>query len=282
MKKIILTLVISIFMCLFFAACSASEPEPSSDAAREDPVSEISNKGAEKVEVIDDTFITDQLPEDVPEEMPDELPDDTEQFPGPEDDSVNAQETPEEKKNAKAIVWLGDSLTQGSLGDDNDNLANAPYEKLKKMVNVPVEGYGMYGFNTHDVLWVYTDKDHYNQIADPDKTYIFWLGSNDWVTSEAINSNTEPVIKEIDRFLNLEDGGIQDYIVLGTTSRWRLGDLYIPINNDLAEHYGEHYMDVIDIINKYGYSSDNTHLSQESYDAIAAAVYEKLKTLGYI
>lgn len=258
MKKIILTLVISIFMCLFFAACSASEPEPSSDAAREDPVSEISNKGAEKIEVIDDTFITDQLLEDVPEEMP------------------------EKKKNAKAIVWLGDSLTQGSLGDDNDNLANAPYEKLKKMVNVPVEGYGMYGFNTHDVLWVYTDKDHYNQIADPDKTYIFWLGSNDWVTSEAINSNTEPVIKEIDRFLNLEDGGIQDYIVLGTTSRWRLGDLYIPINNDLAEHYGEHYMDVIDIINKYGYSSDNTHLSQESYDAIAAAVYEKLKTLGYI
>jgi lysophospholipase L1-like esterase len=69
---------------------------------------------------------------------------------------------------------------------------------------------------------------------------------------------------------------------MGTTSRVSLGDLYIPINNDLKAHYNEHYMDVIDIINKYGYSPDGTHLSQESYDAIAAAVYEKLKSLDYI
>ena len=38
-----------------------------------------------------------------------------------------------ETASTKAIVWLGDSLTQGSLGHKNDNLANAPYEKLKSL-----------------------------------------------------------------------------------------------------------------------------------------------------
>ena len=179
-----------------------------------------------------------------------------------------------------AIVWLGDSLTQGSLGHKNDNLANAPYEKLKEFTDVPVEGYGFYGYNTHDILWVYTDEDHLNQKIDPDKTYIFWVGSNDWVVEGVPNSDTGPVIGDVDRFI--EDGGIKNYIMMGTTSRHALGDLYIPINSDLEKHYGEHYMDVMDMISRYGYCEDNTHLSQESYDAIAEAVYEKLKTLGYI
>ena len=285
MKKIILTLVISIFMCLFFAACSASEPEPSSDAARENQTSDSPSGNTTQIEVIDDTYITDQLPEDVPAEMPDEipdkLPDDTEQFPGPEDNSVNAQEQSKEKKNAKAIVWLGDSLTQGSLGGNNDNLPNAPYEKLKHLVNVPVEGYGIYGACTHDIFWLYLDEGHYNQEPDPDKVYVFWVGSNDWVADGVPNTDTSKVIGEIDTFIKRESG-VKNYIVIGTTSRYELGDMYIPINKELSAHYGNHYMDVIDIINKYGYSSDNIHLSQESYDAIAAAVYDKLKSLGYI
>lgn len=200
-----------------------------------------------------------------------------------EDGDEAADTPPDENAPVKGqpIVWLGDSLTQGSLGDNNDNLPGAPYEKLKTLVNVPVEGYGYYGLTTHDVLWLYTAKDQLGQTADPHKTYIFWLGSNDWVKEEGPNSDTEPVINEIDRFLHLE-GNIPNYIVIGTTTRHRLGDLYIPINHDLEEHYGDHYMDVVDIINKYGYSPDKTHLSQESYDAIAVAVSEKLKALGYI
>ncbi len=186
------------------------------------------------------------------------------------------------KMPAQPIVWLGDSLTQGSLGDNNDNLDNAPYKRLEAMVDVPVEGYGMYGYNTHDILWTYTDSDHLNQIADPNKTYIFWMGSNDWVTDEGKNTDTAPVIDEIDRFLNLEDGGIKNYIVIGTASKRRLGDLYIPINNDLKTHYQEHYMDVIDIVDKYGHAPGNTHLSQAAYDAVAQRVYEKLNSLGYI
>ena len=196
-----------------------------------------------------------------------------------------SQEEPENepatmnRHETKGIVWLGDSLTQGSLGDDNDNLENAPYERLKKMVSVPVEGYGFYGCVTHDIFWVYLDEDHYDQEVDPDKTYIFWVGSCDWAANTP-NSDTAPVIAEIDNFI--AKGPLENYIVIGTTSRYTLGDLYIPINKDLSAHYGEHYMDVIDIINKYGYSPDNTHLSQESYDAVATAVYEKLTALGYI
>ncbi len=197
-----------------------------------------------------------------------------------EDASDEKEEDATSNPNAQPIVWLGDSLTQGSLGDENDNLPNAPYEKLKKKVSVPVEGYGFYGYKTHDIFWVYTDETQLNQEIDPHKTYIFWVGSCDWCPDEGPNTNTAPVIDEIDRFL--ARGSVKNYIVIGTTSRWRLGDNYIAINKDLSAHYGKHYMDVIDIINKYGYSPDNTHLSQATYDAVANAVYEKLKALGYI
>ena len=188
-------------------------------------------------------------------------------------------DTPSVNKHT-AIVWLGDSLTQGSLGHNNDNLANAPYERLKKNVDIPVEGYGMYGVNTHDIFWVYHDESQMNQKIDNNKIYVFWVGSNDWVVDGEPNSNTEPVIKDIDKFI--ADGDLTDYVVIGTTSRWKLGDLCIPINNDLRDHYGEHYLDIIDIINKFGYCEDNTHLSQASYDSIADAVLDKMKALGYI
>ena len=181
----------------------------------------------------------------------------------------------------RTIVWLGDSLTQGSLGEDNDNLPNAPYVKLQSMIPNKVEGYGLYGYNTHDIFWVYKDEDHYDQTVDPNKIYIFWVGSNDWCPIDGENTNTAPVIAEIDSFL--QSGGVKDYIVMGTTQRWRLGlDRAKIINADLAAHYGNHYMDVIDLIEKNGFSEDNTHLSQASYDAIAGAVCAKLKALGYI
>ena len=183
-------------------------------------------------------------------------------------------------KKTQTIVWLGDSLTQGSLGDENDNLANAPYVRLRNKVDVPVEGYGFWGYNTHDIFWAYQDT--YGQKVDPNKIYILWVGSCDWVVDGVSpNSKTGPVISEIDNFLS-KNGGVRNYIVLGTTSRHRLGDRYIKINKDLSDHYGSHYMDVIDIINKYGYSSDRTHLSQASYNAIADAVYNKLKSLKYL
>ncbi len=183
----------------------------------------------------------------------------------------------------RTVVWLGDSLTQGSLGDDNDNLANAPYVKLQSMIPNKVEGYGLYGYPTHDIFWVYKDEGHYNQTVDPDKIYIFWVGSNDWCPIDGENTNTAPVIAEIDSFLASYNGKVNDYIVIGTTQRWRLGlERAQIINADLKAHYGSHYLEVTDIIAKNGFSSDNTHLSQASYDAIAAAVANKLKALGYI
>ncbi|MBO4903867.1 MAG: SGNH/GDSL hydrolase family protein, partial [Lachnospiraceae bacterium] len=206
-----------------------------------------------------------------------------------EPENEGSQDVPEEVPEAddistntsRTIVWLGDSLTQGSLGDDNDNLANAPYVKLQSLVPDKVEGYGLYGYNTHDIFWVYRDENHYHQSVDPNKIYIFWVGSNDWCPIDGENTNTAPVIAEIDSFL--QSGGVKDYIVMGTTQRWRLGlERAQIINAALASHYGSHYMDVIDIIARNGFSEDNTHLSQASYDAIAEAVYDKLKELGYI
>ena len=185
--------------------------------------------------------------------------------------------------SGRTVVWLGDSLTQGSLGDDNDNLANAPYVRLQSMIPNKVEGYGLYGYNTHDIFWAYKDGAHYNQKVDPEKIYIFWVGSNDWCPIDSENTNTAPVIAEIDSFLASYYGTVKDYIVMGTTQRWRLGlERAQIINADLKAHYGAHYLEVTDIIAKNGFSPDNTHLSQASYDAIAAAVANKLKALGYI
>lgn len=242
-------------MGLIFAGCDSSASDRSEDTSASSPAVKVASDGAEGAKA-DDTADA-------------------------EDNTAKTEAEDTAPVKGQPIVWLGDSLTQGSLGDDNDNLAGAPYEKLKTLVDVPVEGHGFYGWNTHDVLWAYTAKEQLGQIADPHKTYIFWLGSNDWVVDGEPNSDTAPVIDEIDRFLHLE-GNIPNYIVIGTTSRHRLKDLYLPINADLEEHYKEHYMDVIDIINWYGYSPDKTHLSQECYDAVAEAVYEKLKELGYI
>lgn len=188
--------------------------------------------------------------------------------------------------DGQPIVWLGDSLTQGALGHKNDNLKNAPYEKLKKIIsenslNVPVQGMGLWGYNTREIFTTYKRN---NQI-DPNKTYIFWVGSNDWVNDDGPNTNTGPVIEQINEFLS-ENGGVNQYIVIGTTARWKLKNenRYITINTALKEEYDDNYMDVISIIEREGngYSSDNTHLTQASYDAIAEAVYDKLVELNYL
>lgn len=186
------------------------------------------------------------------------------------------------------IVWLGDSLTQGSLGERNDNIPNAPYERLKKLVApIPVEGYGLYGYDTYyifDTYYIYKGYlDEWNNYhgVDINNIYVIWVGSNDWVNSGKANSETQPVINEIDKFLT-DFGDVEKYVVIGTTSRYEIGDLYLSINNDLRAHYGEHYLDIISVIDEYGYSEDQVHLSQASYDAVAEAVFRKLKTLGYI
>ncbi|MCR5301635.1 MAG: SGNH/GDSL hydrolase family protein [Lachnospiraceae bacterium] len=282
--KSVSAVLLSVMIITALSACSGSSKSEPMDVIAEDAVvSETVTLAPEESSATQEAPATEEAPsaDEAPaaEETPaaDEAPA-AEETPAADETPVT-EETASPKSDAKGIVWLGDSLTQGSLGHNNDNLANAPYERLKKKVNVPVEGYGFYGYKTHDILWVYTDSDHMNQTIDPDKIYIFWVGSCDWANDGDPNSDTAPVINDVDRFI--AEGGIDKYIMIGTTSRHILGDLYVPINNDLKAHYGEHYMDVIDLINQYGYSEDNTHLSQASYDAIADAVFEKLKSLGY-
>lgn len=196
----------------------------------------------------------------------------------------------EQPKQASRIIWLGDSLTQGSLGDRDDNLANAPYVRLAGLLsdygNV-VEGYGYYGYNTHDILWSYGETLN-GAGKDADAIYIFWCGSNDWVDDHVANTETGGVISEIDNFLANNGNPISKYIVIGTTARYQLreGALYEVINASLSGHYGAHYMDVNSFISQDiengGYVIDQVHLKQESYDKVADAVFSKLKALGYI
>lgn len=286
-KKYCLLLSVTIMICLFAAGCDkAKEPVAPTDTPEPDVTASAEEQNdtqdaVQKIDVIDDT-----IPKDIVSEDPasadavseDAVSDNALTEETQEDDNTKDAES---AGSLSTIVWLGDSLTQGSLGEDNDNLANAPYVKLQSLVPNKVEGYGLYGYNTHDIFWVYKDEDHYDQTVDPNKIYIFWVGSNDWCPIDGENTNTAPVIAEIDSLL--QSGGVKDYIVMGTTQRWRLGlERAQIINAALSAHYGSHYMDVIDIIARNGFSEDNTHLSQASYDAIAEAVYGKLKALGYI
>lgn len=293
MKKNVILIVVILSMSLLTACDGKEDTSVSSEPApvrEENTVVETSFKpdAADDIKVISDIDENasdgedfSEAEETYTEENKEPVADEAATEAVEEDAKPDEGKEEEKKSGAQPIVWLGDSLTQGSLGEDEDNLANAPYVRLAKKVSVPVEGYGLFGFNTNDIFRAYTSPKELGQTIDPNKTYILWVGSNDWVAFGDPNADTGHVMERIDQFL-AEKGGIKQYIVMGTTSRYKLGDLYIPINQDLAAHYGVHYMDVIDIINQYGYSPDNTHLSQASYDAIADAVYAKLKAMGYI
>lgn len=176
---------------------------------------------------------------------------------------------------AGKVVWIGDSLTQGSRGDDNGNVNNphAPWRVLASMCKTPVEGYGYYGLNTHDILWKYG---YEGGIKEPAWCYIFWVGSNDFRDSP---DSVGMVEQEIDNFL--EAGGIGRYLVLGTTSRVEIRDnnKYIEINNDMAQHYGEHYLDIMPYVE---FGKDDLHLTKKSYKEVAKAVFVKLNKMGQI
>ena len=297
MKKSLTMIGMALAITVLIAGCSKNKESAASEATpTPEPIGVIDEADTKQAkegpgfsEADEDTLFEDAgeiggISAETLKEAGNEETDEGSEEPSEEDDADTSEETAEKESsnpNAQPIVWLGDSLTQGSLGDNNDNLPGAPYETLKKLVNVPVEGYGLYGYNTNDIFWVYMDSGHYNQTIDPKKTYIFWVGSNDWVVEGEPNNITLPVIAQIDRFLTLE-GQVNNYIVIGTTARYELGDMYRSINRDLAAKYGSHYLDVIDVIGKDGYGPDRIHLTQGGYDAVARAVYEKLKSLGYI
>lgn len=166
------------------------------------------------------------------------------------------------------IIWLGDSLTQGSLWDDNGNVNNpqAPWRVIADKYDVDITGYGYYGYNTHDILWKYGE-DGGQKISD--NIYVFWVGSNDFVQSA---DTITDVIGEIDRFV--EAGSITKYVVIGTTDREALGrDKAVAINKVFEDTYGSKYLDILEYVE---YGPDKTHLTADSYAQIADAVYNKI------
>ncbi len=171
------------------------------------------------------------------------------------------------------IVWIGDSLTQGSLGDDNHNTNNpqAPYKVFAEMTDIPVRGYGYYGYNAHDCFWKYGED---GGSKNTDNLYVLWVGSNDWVANP---TDVETVIAEIDKFI--DDGSLKDYLILGTTNRLELiqNDAYQTINKALEEKYQSRYLDIISCVE---FSEDGVHLTEQSYADIATAVMDKLVDLS--
>ncbi len=187
-----------------------------------------------------------------------------------ESDNTDEPEENKEQEQLK-VVWLGDSLTQGSLGDDNNNVDNpqAPWRVLAGLSGWDVKGYGYYAYYAHDILWKYISD---GGTYDPSTVYVFWVGSCDFHDSP---DNTDKVIAEIDNFLST--GNLNRYLVMGTTDRHDMDpDAHIGINRKLADRYGDKYIDIISYIE---YGPDGVHLTADSYGKIASAVYDKLKNL---
>jgi hypothetical protein len=183
------------------------------------------------------------------------------------------------------IVWLGDSLTQGSLGDMDDNLKHAPYVRLKKLCadrGDVVEGFGYYAYVTSDIFWRYDEFYENGDPKDPEKVYVLWVGSNDFALSPDPLSAVPEVTAQIDKFVG---GGIDKYIVLSHLPRaeTRPEGLYKEINAALEKKYGERFLDITSCAPfPDGFQSDEVHLTQSSYNNVADAVYEKLIEMGYI
>lgn len=281
-KNIITRIAIVSALSLCLVACGKKEdvavtPQPQDEMHDVD----VRKEQTAQEDIQEATVVTveDSVVEDIQEQ---------EENTGEETEQSVEQGEPELSENEKnpTIVWLGDSLTQGSLGDEYDNLIGAPCVILMNNYNLNVEGYGFYGNNTGAVLWRYTDETQENQVRDPAKVYIFWLGSNDWVIDGQPNTDAESVITRLDDFISY--GKIDKYIIMGTTARYELRvqesgkPMYEIINDKLENHYKNHYMDVIDIIGDDGYGPDEIHLKAKTYEDVAQMVYNKLIEMGYI
>ena len=169
------------------------------------------------------------------------------------------------------VIWLGDSLTQGSFGDDNHNEDNpqAPWRVLADISGWQVDGYGYYAYKTDDILWKFGED---GGEKEPTNIYVFWVGSNDFHESP---DNIDNVIEQIDRFI--EKGSLDKYLILGTINRGDMDpDAYIGINKTFEKRYGNNYLDIISCIE---YGPDGIHLTEDSYRAVAEAVYHKLAEL---
>ncbi len=186
---------------------------------------------------------------------------------------------------AAGIVWLGDSLTQGSLGDDGDNLENAPYAKLAGLcapLGIPVEGYGYYAYVASDIFWRYCKFYDKGEPKNPAKAYVIWVGSNDFALAKDKSKVVSEVEAEIDKFVGDK---IDKYIVLSHLPRAesKPGDWYKAINAELKAHYGNRFLDITACAPvPSGFQNDQVHLTQPSYDNVAALVFQKLALMGYI
>ena len=202
-------------------------------------------------------------------------------------DTKAADTAADEKKEVKPahIIWIGDSLTQGSLGDMDDNLEHAPYVRLQKLCadrGDVVEGFGYYAYVTSDIFWKYDEFYPNGDPEDPENVYVLWVGSNDFALSPDPLSAVPGVTAQIDKFVG---GGIDKYIVLSHLPRAETvnGGIYSDINAALKEKYGERFLDITSCA-PYpdGFQSDQVHLTQKSYNRVADAVYDKLIRMGYI
>ena len=264
-------LILSVCICvLLMAGCGNREGSQVTNAVNE--VNEVNEDLTVPETGADTTEIRDAAIEDAEPVEDDDKADETSM---PEDENENTdsenEDVTEGSNDKPEIIWIGDSLTQGSLGDDNHNENNpqAPWRVLGEISGRKVAGVGFYGYVTSDIFWAYGE---YNGIKDPDIIYVYWVGSNDFYRSP---DNVKNVIEETDRFN--ENAGITKFLMLGTTDRHDMDPkAYIPINKTLEEYYGDKYLDIIPYVE---YGPDGVHLTEESYAAVAAAVNDKLNEL---
>ena len=279
-KKIFL-IIAAVLASVYITACGGGTTKTENPISSEVSGTDAETVKAENVEAETPVTVVENLSDHITNAQNtdvsgvNEISDGTEETDG-DAGSDNADDTGSDGSSENAgdtppfdIIWLGDSLTQGSLGEDNKNENNphAPWRVLGEISGLNVTGCGFYGHRACEIFWLY---DKYNGVRDPRITYVYWVGSNDFFDSP---DNIKNVIEEIDRFN--ENTGITKYLVLGTTNR---GDMdpnaYIGINKVFEETYGDRYLDIMPFVE---FGSDGVHLTEASYRKVAEAVWEKLR-----
>jgi lysophospholipase L1-like esterase len=183
-------------------------------------------------------------------------------------------------------AW-GDSLTYGQGSTDGQTY---PYD-LQKLSNIKVYNYGISGQTSTQVRDRMLTKSSHGDAA------IIWVGRNNYGDPVQVKADIDTMVKRL---------ASKRYLVLGILNgddrnEWKGNpgyELIIALNHDLANIYGNHFIDIRSyLVSSYDKSSpadslnmtddvvpaslraDFLHLNNKGYQLVAKRIYQKIAML---
>lgn len=192
------------------------------------------------------------------------------------------------KEEKPKLIFLGDSMTVSFCRDDF--FSPPTYEKVADQLGleyeVALKEWDAVGATIEQIL-------EHNPSTDSSNVYIIWTNSNfNGQHGTDVNTVTNGVVNKIKE--GIINKGIDKYIVVGTQNsketKSAFNDTYTEINRILADNFGDHFLDINDIVvagplssNDWGsdWCSDRIHFSDSGYTKVADAIANKIREMGY-